>query len=536
MIGKPFVDTLLMQSLELRQKKLRRRRLGLALVGVMLALLVPLLAFEAINYRQNAAALKDVFPDAPAFSATDRLLIVSPHCDDETLGAGGVIAEARARDIPVRVVFLTNGDGSLSTQIVEDAQQPRRIFARRQSFLRMAKMRQNEAHAALHKLGVPDDEIIFLGYPDGGTRFLWEKNWLPDAPYRSSYTGTSASPYDNSFTPNATYCGEQALKDVTRAIKEWRATVVLTTHPADTHPDHATAYAFTRAAIETLRLREPSRQNIRLLTFLIHHGLWPVPRGYHPDQPLAPPAALQKTGTQWTSAPLSKAARDAKKNALECYVSQLATTPYYLRSFLRRNELFGAVPAISEGDENARWDETQAGDAVLKPMVRDGLRDTPMQELWPAADIKNVTLAAFASTPQRASHLTLRVTMARAPSSRLHYRVMLHTVSAMQTHPYRLDIFYAKRQWNAVLRDAAQADGKSWPVEVEGARGGLNVLLPRAVLHLKSTQQATLLVAASSLVSRATLDRSSLGTLRLLPETPSTNAAAGVLPRPAKLN
>jgi LmbE family N-acetylglucosaminyl deacetylase len=467
--------------------------------------------------------LHAVLPAAPALLATDRLLVISPHCDDETLGAGGTIAAARSRGIPVRVVFLTNGDGSLSTQIVEDAHRPGQLLSRRKSFLRMAKTRQREARAALHQLGVKDDDIIFLGYPDGGTRFMWERNWLPSTPYRSGYTGTTASPYDNSPTPGAIYCGQQALQDVTRAIVAWRPTVVLTTHPGDTHPDHYAAYAYTRAALEMLRLRdgaEYSGGRVRLLAFLIHQGMWPVPHGYHPDAPLAPPAALQKTGTRWLQAPLPAEARAAKKSALECYVSQLAFTPYYLRSFVRRNELFGVVPALTEGDENERWDETQAGDVVLPPVASDGLRGTPLQELWPAADIKNVTLAAFPATRRWPSHLTLRVTMARAASARLHYRVALHVVTAQATRPYRLDLFYAQGQWQATLREVAVSNAPVWAAPVEIAEGGLDVRLLRAALRLKSSQSATLLVAATSLAGRTTLDRSSLGALRLLPETP----------------
>src|SRR6478609_2017631 len=40
-----------------------------------------------------------------------RLLVISPHPDDETLGAAGLIQRVRARGGAVRVVLMTSGDG-----------------------------------------------------------------------------------------------------------------------------------------------------------------------------------------------------------------------------------------------------------------------------------------------------------------------------------------------------------------------------------------------------------------------------------------
>jgi hypothetical protein len=60
-------------------------------------------------HRQDEKSLPtQVFP-APQIG--QRYLFVAPHCDDETLAVGGVIAEARQSNIPVSVAFLTNGDG-----------------------------------------------------------------------------------------------------------------------------------------------------------------------------------------------------------------------------------------------------------------------------------------------------------------------------------------------------------------------------------------------------------------------------------------
>lgn len=45
---------------------------------------------------------------------TAPIVIVSPHPDDETLGAGGFIASQRARGIDVSVVAVTDGENAYS--------------------------------------------------------------------------------------------------------------------------------------------------------------------------------------------------------------------------------------------------------------------------------------------------------------------------------------------------------------------------------------------------------------------------------------
>src|SRR5262245_29556904 len=42
--------------------------------------------------------------------ADDRILVLSPHPDDDLLGCAGVIQSAVAQHLPLRVVYLTNGD------------------------------------------------------------------------------------------------------------------------------------------------------------------------------------------------------------------------------------------------------------------------------------------------------------------------------------------------------------------------------------------------------------------------------------------
>src|SRR5947199_5205110 len=48
-------------------------------------------------------------PDPP--SPATRLLVVAPHPDDGTLGAGGLIQRVLRAGGAVKVVFMTSGDG-----------------------------------------------------------------------------------------------------------------------------------------------------------------------------------------------------------------------------------------------------------------------------------------------------------------------------------------------------------------------------------------------------------------------------------------
>jgi len=52
----------------------------------------------------------------------ERLLVVAPHPDDETLGAGGLIQRVVARGGEVRIVLVTAGDGYVEAVTHETGQ------------------------------------------------------------------------------------------------------------------------------------------------------------------------------------------------------------------------------------------------------------------------------------------------------------------------------------------------------------------------------------------------------------------------------
>lgn len=91
------------------------------------------------------------FVDLP--SGLARLVVLGAHPDDETLGAGGLIATAARSGLAVEVIIATDGEASHpGSQTHPPAT--------------LAKIRRAEAEAALTALA-PDATLRFLGLPDG---------------------------------------------------------------------------------------------------------------------------------------------------------------------------------------------------------------------------------------------------------------------------------------------------------------------------------------------------------------------------------
>ncbi len=85
---------------------------------------------------------------------TQTVLILAPHPDDESLGCGGLIAEACARGVPPVVTILTDGSRSHPNSLSFPPQ-------------RLRSLRRAEVGVALSCLGAPRERLAFLDYRDG---------------------------------------------------------------------------------------------------------------------------------------------------------------------------------------------------------------------------------------------------------------------------------------------------------------------------------------------------------------------------------
>jgi len=274
----------------------------------------------------------------PTLSADDRIMVLAPHPDDESIGCGGVIQQAVAMKLPVRIVWLTYGDNNEWSFILYR----KHIVVVPEAVRKMGEVRHHEAVAAAKVLGVDTNQLAFLGYPDFGTLTIWYRHWANRPSFESLLTRVSEVPYADAYRPGAPYKGEEILRDIEANLREFKPTKVFVSHPADHNVDHQALYLFTRVALWNLA----SRIHPDIYPYLVHFIHWPVPRGLLPTRPLLPPPHLGRP-LDWGIVPLSVSLVRIKEAALRAHRSQMDVSKNYLLSFVRANELFGDFPPVA---------------------------------------------------------------------------------------------------------------------------------------------------------------------------------------------
>ena len=84
-----------------------------------------------------------------------QVVVVAPHPDDETLGAGGLIAWLSQQNVAVKVLAVTDGENAYPGQSTQECAE-------------LAALRRAEQTSALALLGVSEDQVVRLGLPDSG--------------------------------------------------------------------------------------------------------------------------------------------------------------------------------------------------------------------------------------------------------------------------------------------------------------------------------------------------------------------------------
>ena len=233
-------------------------------------------------------------PAAPiALGPADRLLVFAPHPDDETLGTGGLLQQARALGAAGRVAFVTSGERNPWAQRASE----RRLVISRRRRAAFGARREGEALAALRALGVPAEWAAFWRLPDQGL------------------TAALLSPQVD------------LLHRLKTELAEFSPTVVAFPSPLDLHPDHS---ALGVAARVVLAVRDAPRQ----LCYVIHN---PALR-----HRLAVVPALR----------LEDAERTAKAAAIARHASQLFWRRAWMESFAAATEPYcdgrGPLPLCVE--------------------------------------------------------------------------------------------------------------------------------------------------------------------------------------------
>ncbi|MGQ9554813.1 MAG: PIG-L deacetylase family protein [Anaerolineae bacterium] len=402
----------------------RRRNLWRALALVLILALA--LAFGLNLYFSYACSLPAPFVDElPDREAIHRLLVVAPHCDDEAIAAGALIRWVLLNGGQVRVVIVSNGDGSLTGTMVEF----RRLYPRTADYWRSGIVRQSESLKAMAALGVPPQDVFFLGYPDRGILPLWQTYWNDERPYRSPYTRLERSSYPLTYNPQAVYSGHSLLSDLHSILEDFQPDTVVAPHPADTHLDHWAVGAFVALAVSAAEdLPQP-----RLLLYLVHRADYPLPRGHLLFAPLLPPLRLVDSTSTWYRVTYPDEIVAAKDQAVAAYRSQMPLLGDFLRSFVRQNELFcqlapAPMPALAADQGlDPRADHWQlAGEGELLPLAEDSVNDTLSQRVGAGGDFAALYAAG------KGDELWLSLRMQGGPSRVVAYSCFLRSANSRE--------------------------------------------------------------------------------------------------------
>ena len=290
----------------------------------------------------------------PPFTKADRVLIMAPHPDDETIATAGVIQSAKKAGAAVKIMCFTNGDHNELSFIVYE----KRIPLQSGEFIHMGETRRNETIAAMKSLGLERSDLVFLGYPDFGTMEILTKYWGATKPFMSFLTKQSKVPYPDCLSPGAPYVGESILSDIKKVILDFKPTKIFVSSPVDTNKDHRALYLFAHVALWDLKdkIKDPE-----MYPYLIHLLTWPIPRGYHPELGLDVPDQLKDNSISWYKLALTEEEIKAKHDAISLYKSQVEYAPSYLFTFARNNELFGDYYPIELKDVKdtpTQWHQT----------------------------------------------------------------------------------------------------------------------------------------------------------------------------------
>jgi hypothetical protein len=136
-----------------RRKGWRLFGYGLGLLVLVAALAINAPGVAALYYELRFGPVVAALPEAPGYGPKDRLLVLSPHPDDESLCCAGMIQQALAAGAEVFIVQLTSGDGFEWDGVVRERQRvPSFRFMRA-----MGVERMEEARRAAQILGVPEE-------------------------------------------------------------------------------------------------------------------------------------------------------------------------------------------------------------------------------------------------------------------------------------------------------------------------------------------------------------------------------------------
>lgn len=318
-----------------------------------------ILIFWALIFISNFstfACAKEI-PLIEPFEETDRVLIISPHPDDDIIGCAGVIQRALKAGAKVEVVYITCGDNNpLSIISYNDLISLIRnnkmfwltelILSWKERFIALGHTRMQEAINAEKVLGLEEKDLSFLGYPDHGTDQMFIYSWDRTRPFSNSLAGHSCVPYEKGIGCDKGFTADNLMEDLKSVMSGFKPTKIFVGHPSDANGDHWASYLYTLASLSDLGNAIPRP---KIYPYLIHVPNWPLPRDYHPGHVIMPPEKFFGDIlplVDWHQLKLTEQEIEKKHEAILKHDSQTRFSAFYLLSFVRQNELFGDFPYI----------------------------------------------------------------------------------------------------------------------------------------------------------------------------------------------
>ena len=277
-------------------------------------------------------------PAAASDSGGERILIFAPHPDDEALSSPGLIRKALSRGDKVKIVLFTCGDANRNSMEALEERYPEKAVDRDGDgdfdMIDFGIVRHDESISGIKLMGLTPDDVIFMGYPDGGGGRIWRSV----EPQMSPYTHTDKVPeaYSFAYNPGSPYSRAGCLGDFVNIIKDFNPTIVLTPRPTDTHGDHWSLCAFVSQALMQLYGDLPGFK--AHLGYLIH---WERHQPNWPEDSSEWEQPLNHTKPN-IQIPLADSGLtiEEKKQIIDQHLTQTLNFGRYLRNFAKETEIF----------------------------------------------------------------------------------------------------------------------------------------------------------------------------------------------------